>query len=192
MIIAVHGKLGSGKNSLANAIKELHPSFEIKAFADKLKELCSLLSGQPLEDMYSQEGKNKFLPIWNMTVGEMLQKIGTEVMRDNFDKDTWVKALFSSYTPTKNYVICDVRFPNEVEASMKHNAVLVKIIGDPAGIRANSKRDLNHPSETSLDNWEKWDYVFTNDGTLEDLKEHAENIFEIAKYKSGGVIHYKY
>jgi hypothetical protein len=48
-----------------------------------------------IQDFESQEFKNEKLgPEWgDMTVRDMLQKIGTESLRDNLHPDVWVNAL---------------------------------------------------------------------------------------------------
>jgi hypothetical protein len=166
MIIGISGKIGSGKDTLAGLIikNAPHRHFKIAKFADKLKQICSILSGLPIGDMYSEEGKQKFLTQFNLTVGELQQKIGTEVMRDSFDTNVWVKALFGSYDPDRdNWIITDVRFPNEADACVQHEAFMFRIEGDPAGVRENSTRNMNHPSETSLDNY---DWIITMASTM--------------------------
>jgi hypothetical protein len=42
--------------------------------------------------------------------------------------------------------------------------------GDPIGVRANSLRDLNHISETNLDNYNKFDKVIYNNKDVNILK----------------------
>lgn len=180
-ILSCSGKIGSGKDSLANLIViNSKKKIEVKKFADNLKIICSVISGRPIEDMYSSDGKNKFIPEFQMTVGEMQQKIGTEVFRDNFDQNVWVKSLFASYTPDQIWIITDVRFQNEAEYIKRVGGIIIRIEGDPAKIRLNSTRNLNHPSETSLDDYEHFDELIHNVGTLEDLELKAKKI--IHKY----------
>ena len=188
MLIGVSGKLGSGKDSLASMIIELDSTFQRKVFAEKLKQIVSLLSGRPIEDMYSQEGKNIYLPEWDMTVGNMLQQIGTDVMRNHFHNNVWVKALFADYVPHSveklsgsyeeypNWIICDVRFKNEAQIIRDKGGILVRVNGDPAKIRENSTRDLNHQSETDLDDWDDWNIVVENNSTLEELRYKAQDV----------------
>jgi hypothetical protein len=74
-----------------------------------------------------------------------------------------------------NWVIADVRFPNEAEAVKEKGGILVRI-----------NRDLDvtsdHASETSLDDWEKWDHVVDNNVSKEDLWQQAVSIIKKAKY----------
>lgn len=178
-IIGIHGKIGSGKDTLADYIVQNNDSFKKKSFAFKLKYMTSFLTGIELEDCFTQEGKNTYMPEWGMTVGEFQQKLGTEGMRKGVHENGWVLALFSEYNPDnyeENWIVTDVRFPNEAQAILDRGGILVKLEGDPAKIRANSSRDMNHPSETSLDDWKKWNYVYTNDGSLEDLYEFGNQV----------------
>lgn len=78
MIIALSGKLQSGKDTFARYLLERLPGYEPKQFAEKLKLIVSIMTGAPLRDMGTAEGKQRYLPAWKMTVGEMLQRVGTD------------------------------------------------------------------------------------------------------------------
>lgn len=147
MIIGITGKAGSGKNTLAELIVKLYPEykFEIVAFADKVKQVYSLIIGEEIVD--TPAWKSEFLPAWGMTRREMLQRIGTDAMRDNLHKDVWVKALFSGFKPEKNYIITDVRFLNEALEVRDKGGIVIRVKRDNAPQIAES----NHPSETELD-----------------------------------------
>lgn len=127
-------------------------------------------AGQPFYNEvynYTQDDKNIFLPLWDKTIGRCLQLIGTEVFRVNFDADTWVKALFST-TGAKCLerghilVMPDVRFPNEADAIIDRGGLMFRLEGDPLDIRKNSTRDLNHLSETSLDDYKRFSAIIDN------------------------------
>lgn len=62
-IIALTGKAGSGKDTVASIVQELYPemNWQIKGFADKLRQVASLLTGIPAEDIKKQEVKEQFL-----------------------------------------------------------------------------------------------------------------------------------
>lgn len=154
--------------------------WEIKKFAGKLKEVASLLTGIPVNDFEDQDFKKTDLPEeWStwypnldrpepMTVRTLLQKVGTDCMRDCLHKNTWVNALLADFRPRKlsqyepsQWIITDVRFPNEALAIKDKGGVLLRIERD-------SDVKSNHESETALDNW-TFDYVIENNGTIEDL-----------------------
>jgi hypothetical protein len=117
-----------------------------------------------------------------MTVREMLQIIGTDALRNNLHQDVWVNALMSDYIPysinsgdykkyESNWIITDLRFPNEMQAVKANGGITIKVI------RPNYKDiplDL-HPSETALDDAE-FDYEIVNDGTIEDLRDKVEGV----------------
>ena len=116
-----------------------------------------------------------------MTVREMLQIIGTDALRNNLHPDTWVNALMCYYIPYSvkgsdyeeypNWIITDMRFPNEMQAVKANGGITIRVVR-PSDKKVSS--DL-HPSETALDDAE-FDYEIINDGTIEDLKEKVEGI----------------
>lgn len=174
-IIGISGKIGAGKDTLAAAIIKSDKRFVQKSFAFKLKQIVSIISGTSIEDNLSQEGKKKVSKIFNLSLGEMQQIIGTRVFRDNFDEQVWIKALFSDYNHETDYwVISDVRFKNEANFVKQMGGLLVRIEGDPAKIRENSNRDLTHPSETDLDNYEGFDFKYHNVESLESLESFIQ------------------
>lgn len=166
-------------------------NWKIKKFAGKVKEIASILTGIPVEKFEDQEFKKTTLSEeWDfadndapdniMTIRMFLQKLGTEAMRDGLHTNVWVNALFADYrakwVPTKdsvaeedvslekeypNWIITDMRFPNELEAVKQRNGITIRV--NRPGINL-----LNHPSETSLDNAE-FDYTIVNDSTIKDL-----------------------
>ena len=52
----------------------------------------------------------------------------------------------------------------------------MRIEGDPtvARLENRDKRDLNHISETDLDNYQHFDYILYNDGSLQELSQKVE------------------
>lgn len=214
MIIGINGKIGSGKDTVGEIIQKLcatnnGPKFEIRKFAGKLKTIASLLTGIPVEKFEDQEFKKTLLgPEWGtikenplnsipvfenvnflhmMSVRELLQKLGTEAMRDGLHENVWVNALFSDYVPVvkewdefgndtlveyPSWCITDMRFPNEMEAVKQKGGITIRVIRDN-GTRA---IDTNpHLSETAIDDAE-FDYEIINDGTIEDLVEKVRTI----------------
>ena len=144
MLIGISGKMGSGKNLVCTIIQGLtaakkhnieNPSFEWikkyyinsiweqKAFAGKLKQTASLLTGIPVEKFEDQEfkntqlgeewwyfqGRNGSLISYNkdskrsdedlikLTPRLLLQIIGTDCIRDKVHPNAWVNALFADY-----------------------------------------------------------------------------------------------
>jgi hypothetical protein len=177
LLIGISGKAGAGKDTFYQLLKCYLPYVENKKFADKLKQVCSIISGLDIQDMYTEHGKELYLEQYNMTVGQMQQQIGTEVFRA-WDTNVWVKALLSEYLKyNKNvyWVITDVRFPNEAQAIRDAGGILIRINGQ----RTKTNRDPNHISETALDTWNDWDYVIDNSETdINDLAYKAYLVSE--------------
>ena len=194
MIISISGRIGSGKDTVANIIEQVSPSnnWQIKKFAGKLKDIAELLTGIPKIHFEDQEfKKTSMAPEWNMTYRDFLQRIGTEAMRNGLHENVWVNALFSDYKATTiavgsnefditekdvlpNWLITDTRFPNELEAVKQHNGITIKVIRDSG----NTVGTL-HSSETALDHYTNWDYVINNNGSIEDLKAQIFSILEM-------------
>ena len=136
-----------------------------------------------------------------MTYREFLQKLGTEAMRDGLHTNVWVNALFADYKPLvtyqmeildlgasdlqrekigkpvhseyPNWILTDMRFPNELESVEKRHGITIRVIRNN-GTRALSDMN-NHPSEISLDD-SKFDYEINNDGTMEELVKKVRDI----------------
>lgn len=189
-IIGVSGKIGSGKDTFAELLaKQLPNRVERCALADNLRLITEIITGvkmtlthkkgQPFYNEvynYTQEQKNIYLPQYNKTIGESLQKIGTELFRDTFDKDIWVKSLFNDelYKKLEDgriIVIPDVRFVNEADYILSQGGYLIRLEGDPLKVRENSTRDLNHVSEINLDGYKDFTKVIYNDKGIEDLNQ---------------------
>jgi hypothetical protein len=185
MIISITGKIGSGKDTIADIIMQYTPyhDWEIKKFAGKLKDIAEILSGVPKINFEDQEFKKQDMgPNWGMTYRDLLQKLGTEAMRNGLHKNVWVNALFSDYKGQQNadgsfshpnWLITDTRFPNELEAAKTHNGITIKVVRE-----SGNTIGTTHASETALDDYTKWDYVVDNNGSLEDLKTQILSILE--------------
>jgi hypothetical protein len=206
MIIGISGRIASGKNTVGDIIEKLcltnnGPKFEQKSFAGKLKQIASLLTGIPVEDFEDQEFKKSYLgaewgtvesnplnavPVFEdvafnhlMSVRELLQKLGTEAIRDGLHPNAWVNALMCEYKRPKlseynpsNWIITDVRFPNELEAVEDVKGLTLKVIRPVEKSKTPARL---HPSETSLDKAE-FDYEIINDGSISDLIEKVRQI----------------
>lgn len=195
-IISVSGHIGSGKDEFAKLLAELSSvPVERHAWADKVRDVTEMLTGYEMSILhpagkpfyntiynYTQDEKNIYLPLWGKTIGECLQLIGTDVFRNGFDTDTWIKALFSTVGIScleKGHLIIipDTRFPNEADAILEKGGIVIRLEGDPLDVRKNSKRDLNHASETSLDNYTKFTKIIRND--IPDINIFREKVKEI-------------
>ena len=186
MIIGISGKAGSGKDTAAKMLEVLYANpdisyedfankryknfadIQIVHFADSLKETVQVLFRIGEWETNTQEGKKTTINWIGKTVRELLQGIG-QGLRDAIDPNLWVKILFANTEGWTNYIIADVRYPNEIKAIKERNGVLIRI--DRKGTGAG-----NHNSETALDDYKEWDVHIENNGSIEDLFE-AMKIF---------------
>lgn len=186
MIIGISGKAGSGKDTAAKMLEVLYANpdisyedfankryknfadIQIVHFADSLKETAQVLFRIGEWETNTQEGKKTTINWIGKTVRELLQGIG-QGLRDAIDPNLWVKILFANTEGWSNYIIADVRYPNEVYAIKKRNGILIRIDRKGAGAG-------NHSSETALDDYKEWDVHIENNGSMEDLFE-AMRIF---------------
>ena len=186
MIIGISGKAGSGKDTAAKMLEVLYANpdisyedfankryknfadIQIVHFADSLKETAQVLFRIGEWETNTQEGKKTTINWIGKTVRELLQGIG-QGLRDTIDFDLWVKILFANTEDWSNYIIADVRYPNEVYAIKERNGILLRIDRKGAGAG-------NHSSETALDDYKEWDVHIENNGSIEDLFE-AMKIF---------------
>jgi hypothetical protein len=95
------------------------------------------------------------------------------VMR-SVDSDYWVKRAVKVMDPQKDYVITDLRYRNEAEVLRreldgKFNLVLVRI----NRFEDTASKD---PSERDLDQYEHFDHMIENDGTIDELWAKVGNI----------------
>lgn len=160
---------------------EEQSSWEIRKFAGKLKQVASLLTGIPIEKFEDQEFKNTYLSDeWRihglpLKVREFLQLLGTNALRQCLHPNTWVNALFADYNPTlDNWIITDVRFPNEAKAIKERGGMIIRID------RPGTKPINGHVSETFLDDW-KFDCKVANVSDLISFSFTAEIILKEQK-----------
>lgn len=185
-LIGIAGRMGHGKDTVAEIIRELTPSmnWEIKKFAGGVKKTASILTGFPESRFEDPIFKQLHLSGWGMTVRELLQRIGTDAIRNNIHPDAWVKSLFAVMSTRSNWLITDVRFPNEAQAIKDRGGIVIRVK------RPFVPSDTEHISETALDDW-KFDFTIDNSGSLADLKASVAAIlrhYGIGEYGDGSEV----
>ena len=105
-----------------------------------------------------------------MTVRKFLQVFGSDIIREQVDQDAWAKSPFRAQHEEDFVIAPDGRFPNEIYQGKKHGMV-IRVI-------RNTGLEDSHMSETALDDipLETYDRVIDNNGTLDDLKQTADDI----------------
>jgi hypothetical protein len=148
--------------------------WQIHKFADAIKDIVCILIGCTREQLESQEFKNSYLgDEWAFaivddfydiiecdensheemnpyTIRQLLQRVGTNAMREKVHENVWVNALFSkykrfnlkvrivdclainnarreSYLDYPDWIITDVRFLNEAKAIKDRNGIIIRV-----------------------------------------------------------------
>ena len=128
-----------------------------------------------------------FLETFLLTPRKLLQLIGTEAGRQIIHPNIWVNALFADYSDgsvedlgeklklkhLSNWIITDVRFPNEVKAIEDKGGTVIRIERTPRSYGTEFK--IEHSSETALDDYD-FDYVINNNGSISDLIDKVRQI----------------
>lgn len=152
-LLGLTGKAGCGKDTFAGELAKR--GWECYAMADPLKKFCIDFLGLSHDDVYTQDGKKKYNSFWGVTNREILQRVGTDALRDNFHKGIWIKIAEMYITKIFNNeghaVITDVRFDNEAEMVERLGGIVVKIERNTAhsSLQNNEKQ---HQSELGIDN----------------------------------------
>lgn len=143
LIIGLMGKAGAGKTVTALALQGIDiRKISILNFAGPLKEAAQglfLLNDAQLYGKLKDEIDSR----WGMTPRRMLQKLGTDCIREIIDPHFWLKRMVMSIdsSPAKVIVIDDVRFQNEAELVLEEGGFNCVIRRD--GLTVDDK----HPSE---------------------------------------------
>jgi hypothetical protein len=140
MIIGICGFIGSGKDTIADYLVNLH-HFRRESFANTLKDAVAAVFGwdrMMLEGRTKQarEWREQVDPWWaerlgipHLTPRWILQNWGTEVCRKAFHDDIWIASLENKLrASTDDIVISDCRFPNEIRAIKNAGGRVVRVV----------------------------------------------------------------
>ena len=172
-ILMISGKSGSGKDTFANIMRE------------KLSnKKCITLHYADLVKYYLKQYYN-----WDGVKDEkgrtLLQQLGTNKVRAKFP-NYWAETIAKFLAAIPNDFDCafipDARFPNEIEVVKQYNPDALSIRIERYDEKGNNyinpaftQEQLNHPSETSLDDYEDFDYIVSN-SDLTELEDSAKTI----------------
>lgn len=162
-IIGLGYRAKSGKDTVGKIL--LDHGYVRKAFADKLKEIASIMTGR---DAFADDFKTEDCG-FGMTGGAFLQTLGTQ-LRNTYGDDIWIRLVADQIKTLPHVVITDVRHHNEAAWVKRHGGILIKID------RRTGIFD-SHVSETGGDTI-KWDHVIDNNGSLADLIQKVGDLME--------------
>ena len=195
-LIGLAGRKESGKTELAKICNNY--GYKTISFALPLKTLIANLLGITIEDVNKLKNANNRYVLQNMdfifisketdipleivkekceekifkNTRELLQFIGTDLIRE-YCNDWHVNKVKEMILnePNQNFVIDDVRFPNEREMIESLNGTLWFVV------RPKFENVSNHISETAL-KWQEFDNIIINNKSLEFLKHNWNMFFE--------------
>lgn len=209
-IIAFQGEIGSGKDTcaeIAAAILRLPQGRDVegelpidnpttllkKSFAGKAKEMISILTGIPMVEYkspfysesyydFTREQKEKQIPIYNMSLGRLLQVFATDVCRDSFREDIWILGLDESLQENSISFITDMRFLNEFGYLEHINALKFRVVRSSNPFNKSDTRPRGHRSETSMSSVKDIEFngVINNTSDLQHLFCEVENVLKLS------------
>jgi len=143
MIIGVCGFIGTGKDTIADYLVNIH-QFRRESFANTLKDAVSSVFGWDREliegrTRQAREWREQVDPWWatrlnmpDLTPRLVLQLWGTEVCRRGFHDDIWIASLENKLRTSKDdVVISDCRFPNEIKSIKDAGGIVVRVARGP-------------------------------------------------------------
>jgi len=170
-IIALCGAKGSGKDTVAELIKDisLEPVHNI-AFADPIKhEIQRIFNLDPNSnaqyDLFKRTDISFQLPgyLSHQVEGrQIVREIG--MLMRSYDESQFVNYVIDQIQarPSFVWVVTDVRFPNELHAMIQHGAKVINVV------RPGYEYD-GHVTERGFTG-SKFDYTIDNGGSVEDLR----------------------
>ena len=140
MIIGICGFIGSGKDTIADYLVNIH-QFRRESFANTLKDAVAQVFGWDRDMLegrtrQSREWRERVDPWWakrlnmpDLTPRWVLQYWGTEVCRRAFHDDIWIAALENKLRNSNDdIVISDCRFPNEINSIKAAGGIVVRVV----------------------------------------------------------------
>ena len=142
MIIGICGFAGSGKDTIADYLQNIH-QFRRESFAHTLKDAVAAVFGW---DRDMLEGRTRESREWReqedawwterlsmpVTPRLVLQVWGTEVARKSYHDDIWIASLENKLRKTHDdVVISDCRFPNEIQAIKAAGGIVIRVVRGP-------------------------------------------------------------
>lgn len=174
IIILIAGKARSGKNTVSKIlesefIKE-NKEVIISPYTKYLKEYIHNITNWNIEDE-------------NNKPRELLQKLSSELIKGKLGlENLFINRQIEDikiYSYFKDVIIInDVRFPKEIDTikSIFNNVISIKVVRNNY-ISDLTKEQSQDITETSLDNYNNFDYIIENK-SIENLKEDIIKIFK--------------
>lgn len=177
LIIAPSGKIGSGKNYIAENIifkklREKNLNVMLIAFADYLKILCYTKDKIPFGKLFYEKDTNSRRAL--QLRGEEERKTNPNMFVDFVDCQS--RIMFDRGVDV--IIILDVRYKNEAQFVKDKNGIIIRFNApnrteNKMRIECKDNQDeilkvRNHISEVDLDDYKHFDHIVNNDYGNED------------------------
>ena len=164
-IYLIIGKAGSGKNYVANLLKEQLNNSVITGLSKYIK-LFALELG--IWDGNDNNKPRTFL----QTTGDKLRAVDENILSKRMLEDIKIYEMLD----IKNVIISDVRLINEINYLKKSNYNIITIkVNSTKNNRILTNEETKHITETELDNYIDYDYLIENN---ESINEQIEEILK--------------
>ena len=174
IIILIAGKARSGKNTVAEMLKEMYElnnkKVIISPFTKYLKKYIEEITGEKIDE--------------NNKPRELLQQLGVEIIKEKLGKyDMFINREIDDIDIYSYFfdviIIPDVRFPKEIEIlkDKYQNVMTIKVISSLDNNM--SLKERSHITETSLDNYDNdnFNYIIFNDD-MDKLSDQINDIYQ--------------
>ena len=150
-IIGVVGLAGSGKNTVAEMLRQAGETVTTISFAARLKWVA--------KHEFGWDGKK------DARGRKLLQEVGEAARK--YSPLHWVRCLEGDYTVYRAasqslFVVTDVRFKNEAKWIREHGGVIWRVERDGAGLKGELGKDASETEQASI----KADLVLQNNADL--------------------------
>lgn len=175
-IFIISGKARHGKDTVAKMIRDAYERIGLNTinlqYSTPIKEYAKKIS--------NWDGSEETKP------RELLQTLGTELIRQKIDFLFFVKRMISDIKVYSYFfdiiTISDARAKVELDIPKQElKNVIVINVTRPSLESELTASEQKHYTETDLDDYNNFDYKIVNDGTLEDLEEKVGIILEDIK-----------
>ncbi len=179
-LIALGGKINSGKSTVANYLVKKHGFIEL-SFAYPLKQCVKTLFNIEDKYLYDNKYKSVIIPELNTSGRKLLQVVGTELFRDcliqhipdiNLKHNSlWIDILLKKVkrmkeeNPNVKIVISDKRFENEYTALKELGFIVYEI-----------KRGEETQGSHSSEKGSSYDEIINNNEGLTELYKEVEKM----------------
>ncbi len=170
-IFIIAGKAQTGKDTTAKLIRKYADNYNLKTAIIQYSMYIKLYAKALLDWNFDDATKPRTL----------LQDIGNDV-RARINPHFFTNRIIDDINVLSNYaeviVISDARLPEEIAKinDTFSNVTNIHIVKDEKQNGLDLKQ-ANHITETALDNYDNFDFVIENNGTIKDLENQVSNIF---------------